>query len=691
VIAIVRRLPALDRVAAGYAAAYFAWMAATLLGWPVPGVVGDIAFFPLGLVIAWANWRNSRVDWLDGRTRLAWRLLALAALVLWMSGSTWTIWLASGGSPEYAVWIDRVAFAQYVLAIAGYLSFPGRTLPRKSGPRFLLDVALIVVAGFVIAFYVGLRLLLHDPAESATLAIVESSLDWALFVVAAVGCMQKRDPMIRRVLILLLASNLVSLAGNYWLATLPTYHNGHPIDALWFSAWALRWTAARLAWHHYLAVGEGRTPRTPPVQDYRSNPFSHILVAGAFVLLLTQILAHNYAFIGMLAIAAMLLGALLILRQFAELEENRRLFEGRLQEESRFKSLVQHSSDVVIVVDEGGFVTYVSPSVASVFGEDGQVVPGAPFRTLLAQDGAAIADLLVAGSTNAPHRFEAAMQVAPGRWREIEAAWTDLRGDPAVGGILIDCRDVSERNEIERHLRQSQKLDAVGHLAGGLAHDLNNFLSVIRGYSEILRADLPAGSPASADLDQILRAVDRAAAVTGKVLAFSRKQPGQMKILDLNGVVTGLEPMLRQVIKDQVEVRLELANGLWPVRADQGQMEQVVVNLSTNARDAMPDGGVIRITTTNRTIAAATTEPGAVPPGDCVSLTVSDQGTGMSPALIARIFEPFFSTKSKDRGIGLGLSIVHGIVTDVGGRVVVESAEGRGSTFTMLLPRAQPQ
>lgn len=685
-LASLRRLPVLDRIATGYVAVYAAWMAARALGWPVPQVVGDVAFFPLGLAVAWANWRASQAPALDARSRTSWRLLALAALVLWVSGSAWTLWIAAGGSAEIGANIDRLAFVQYVLSIAGYLWFPGRRVPRESAPRFLLDVALIAVAGFIIAFYIGLRLFLRDPAQASTLDVVQSSLEWALFVVAAVGCSQKRDEVTRRALGLLLASNLISLAANYLYAVVPAYQNGHPIDALWFSAWVLRWIAARLT-RARLASRPSAAGGEPVMRGYRSNSYSPILVAGAFLLLFVQILAKNYHFIGMLAAAAMLLAGLLILRQFAELEENRRLFEARIEGEARFRSLVQNSSDVVIVIDDGGDITDVGASAAMVFGENTLVRTGMPFSQLLPEDGAAIVRALVASSSEAPPRFETRLRVGPDRWREIEAVWTDLRQDPAVRGIVIDCRDVTERKEIERYLRQTQELDAVGHLAGGLAHDLNNVLTVIRGYAELLRSDLAGNAAAGQDADQIVQAVNRASGATEKVLSFSRKQPGELKALDLNAIVRDLEPMLRHLVKDQVEVRLELEPGLWTVRGDPDQLEQVIVNLATNARDAMPDGGSLLVRTANRSFPAGADAEPSLTPGDYVVLAVSDTGVGISPAIVPRIFEPFFSTKPKDRAMGLGLAIVHRIVADIGGRVLVDTAEGRGSTFTVLLPR----
>jgi signal transduction histidine kinase/CheY-like chemotaxis protein len=279
------------------------------------------------------------------------------------------------------------------------------------------------------------------------------------------------------------------------------------------------------------------------------------------------------------------------------------------------------------------------------------------------------------------------MRTATGDERDIELVATDLRHDPAVTGVVLNCRDVTERNELERQLHHAQKLDAVGHLAGGLAHDFNNVLAAIRGYSELLREDLPADAPAAADLRHIEQAVDRAAAVTRKLLAFSRKQTIQPVVVDLNAILADLEPLLRQLVTDRIEVRTDFDPALWPLKADAGQLEQVIINLATNARDAMPAGGVLQFATANRTLAKPSSDTGSLTPGDYVALVVADQGIGMPPAIRARIFEPFFSTKARDRGLGLGLAMVHGIVTHAGGHIIVESVEGSGTTFTLLLPR----
>ncbi len=678
-----------DLAAAIYAAVYFAWLAARSMGVAVPDV-GGLAFYPLGLLVAWANWRNSRAEGLDRRTRIAWRLLALASMMLWGAGSAWTLSITTAGASRYPTWIGALALGRDVAAIAGYLCFPGRRLPRNSRTRFHLDAALVIVAGFVIACYFSLRPFLMDPAETTAVAVVGSSLDWALFAMAGIGFLQKRDPEIRRAMLLLLGASLAYMAGNSVLASLPVYHAGDPVDGLWFSAWVLRWIAAGQAWHYY-AVGRAVQVAGANDRGDRSSRLSYVMVGGALALMLSRVMGGDDTLLATLAVAAMMMGALLVLRQFAEIEENRRLFRAQIQSESRFRSVVQNSSDVVLVVDPQGAIAYVSPSVGRVFGNKAPIAVGKPFRELLPPEEAGVAAALLAGDPQAAPHFETRIEATPGSWRDVEMAWTDLRQDPSVGGIVVSCRDITERHNFERYLRQAQELDAVGHLAGGLAHDLNNLLTVIRGYAELLRSDWSKDSPLTADLDQVLAAVDRAASVTARILAFSRKQPVRRKRLDLNAVIEDVQPMLSHVTREPVEIRLELDPSLWPVRADQGQMEQVLVNLVSNAGDAMPRGGDIQIATANRTIGPAAPGTGDLPPGGYVALTISDRGIGMSPEICARAFEPFFSTKPAGRGLGLGLAIVRGMVNDMDGHVAVESRQGSGSTFTVLLPRAEAE
>jgi PAS domain S-box-containing protein len=684
-----RRITGVDLAVAVYGVGYLAWLLARSLGFAVSDV-GVPAFHLAGLLVAWANWRNSRAAGLDSRTRTAWRLLALGSVILWASGSAWMLYLATGNGDRYPDWIDQTVYLQYAAWMAGYLCFPGRRLPRIGLTRLRLDIALVVVAGFVIAAYFSLRLLFLDPAESTVAAVVDSSLDWALFALAGIGVLQKRNREIRRAMLLLLGASFAYMAGNWVLSSVSDYHNGDPVDALWFLGWVLRWIAARQAWGHY-AAGRAVQVAATGERRYRSSRLSHVIVGGALALLLSRVIARDEALLEVVAVAAMIMGTLLVLRQFAEMEENRRLFRAQIQNESRFRSLVQKSSDVVLIVNPDGVVTYVSPSVGRVLGEKAQVAAGKSFRELLPPEDAGVAVTLLDGTPQASPHFETRLESAPGVWRDVELSWTDLREDPWVGGVVVSCRDITERHEYERYLRQAHELDAVGHLAGGLAHDLNNLLMVIRGYAELLRAEWSEDSPFTTDLDHVISAVDRAASVTARVLAFSRKQPVRRKRLDLNAVIDNVQPMLSHVTREPMEIRLRLDAALWPVRADQGQMEQVLVNLVSNAGDAMPRGGDIQVATANRTIGPATPETGDLAPGDYVALTVADRGIGMSPDISARAFEPFFSTKPSGQGLGLGLAIVRGIVNEMDGHVAVQSQEGRGSTFTVLLPRAEAE
>jgi signal transduction histidine kinase len=240
----------------------------------------------------------------------------------------------------------------------------------------------------------------------------------------------------------------------------------------------------------------------------------------------------------------------------------------------------------------------------------------------------------------------------------------------------------------EKQLLQSQKLEAVGRLAGGISHDFNNLLTVILGYSDITKRNLQEGHPLRRNVEEIVRASERAASLTRQLLAFSRKQVMQPKVFDLNMVVTDLEKMLRRMIGEDVELRVSLQSELGNIKADPVQLEQVIMNLVVNARDAMPKGGKLSMETSNLYLDEAyAREHVSVVPGDYVMLAISDTGCGMDEDTRLHIFEPFFTTKEQGKGTGLGLSMVYGIVRQSGGNIWVYSEEGRGTTFKIYFPR----
>lgn len=276
--------------------------------------------------------------------------------------------------------------------------------------------------------------------------------------------------------------------------------------------------------------------------------------------------------------------------------------------------------------------------------------------------------------------------------RTILCEWHNtplIEEDGSFGGLLSLVQDVTEKHRLEEQLRQAQKMEAIGRLAGGIAHDFNNLLTVITGYSDLALQELPQDHPLAEIVAQIRQASLRAADLTRQLLAFRRRQVLQPVVLDLNTLLEEMEKMLRRLIGEDIELVLRLQEGLWPVRVDRGQMEQVLLNLVVNARDAMPRGGKLRLETANLMLEAAAASQAELPQGAYVVLAVGDTGQGMDAATQARIFEPFFTTKGPEQGTGLGLATVYGIIKQSGGHITVESEVGRGSCFKVYLPREE--
>jgi PAS domain S-box-containing protein len=389
-----------------------------------------------------------------------------------------------------------------------------------------------------------------------------------------------------------------------------------------------------------------------------------------------------------------------------DVTERRRSEEALKASERRYRLLAENSTDFIWTLDMNLRPTYMSPAITRLAGYSPEEAIALPIEQILAPPSYA-RGLEVLREERERERSEGpdprrsrtldlCMRRKDGSLVWVEATVTFLRDEQARPvGILGVSRDITERrqaaerlNQSEMERRQLQKMEAVGRLAGGVAHDFNNILTVILGRAQLLLRRLRPEDPIRRDVELIRSVGDRAAALTRQLLAFSRKQVLQPTIVDLNAVIGGIEEMLRRLIGEDIELTVILAPGLWTVRADAGQFEQILMNLAVNAREAMPEGGRLTVSTANVELDTdvARVHPETTP-GPHVLVSVSDTGCGMTDEVKAHLFEPFFTTK--EQGTGLGLSTVYGIVKQHSGALTFESTLGRGSTFMVYLPRAE--
>lgn len=382
-----------------------------------------------------------------------------------------------------------------------------------------------------------------------------------------------------------------------------------------------------------------------------------------------------------------------------DITERKRAEELLRESEERFRNIAEAISEYIWETDAQARYCYVTKRMEAIYGR--------PMADLM---GHKPFDFMPLEEARRMRKFisELALQKQPFRNVEHQTLrpngtifYQQVSGIPIIDkeGNLIGYRgtasDITERKKAEQEmaslqeqLRQSQRMEAIGRLAGGIAHDFNNLLTVIKGNCQLSLMDLKEGDPLKINLEEIQRAAESAAHLTRQLLAFSRKQIMEMKVIDLNTLIRNLEKMLRRVIGEDIELLTFLSDELGRVKVDPGQMEQAMMNLIVNARDAMPEGGKLTIETTNVELDEEYARRHlAVKPGSYVMLSISDTGVGMSPEVKERIFEPFFTTKEREKGTGLGLSTVYGIVKQSGGNIWVYSEPNQGTTFKVYLPR----
>jgi two-component system, cell cycle sensor histidine kinase and response regulator CckA len=363
------------------------------------------------------------------------------------------------------------------------------------------------------------------------------------------------------------------------------------------------------------------------------------------------------------------------------------------QREELFRIISENAADLIAVVDVSGRRLYNSPSYEKLLGYSQEELTRTSVYEQIHPDDRDQVEKAAENARNSGqgNRLEYRVRHKNGQWLTLESTASAVRDSKGnVQKLVVVNRDITERKQLEEQLYLSQKLEAIGRLSGGVAHDFNNLLGVIIGYSEALQGRLPKDDPFREAVDEIQKAGKRAASLTQQLLAFSRKQVLEPKVLDLKIVILEVEKMLRRLIGEDIDLRFLLPQELGRIKADRGQIEQVLLNLAVNARDAMPQGGSLTIEAANAELGTAEVRRYRyVAPGRYIMLRVTDTGCGMDAEVQSHIFEPFFTTKEKGKGTGLGLATVYGVIKQSGGYIWVDSEPNKGATFRIYLPEVQ--
>ena len=665
-----------ERVVAAFVVVWLLLFGAARL-WPVLLGAANLSYFGIGIITTWAMWNSAAHPSADRATARAWRVLAVAAVWLIVGGVTWT-YIVLLSPTEPTPWWSKLADVGYaVVSIAAFLSFPHHSMAMLRKREAKLDAALLVLGTSALAWYFSLRpLLVSDIERSSWLSWADSISSWLVVFAACWAYLRARDLVTRAAIALLMISQVVFNISDLVLAMAgDTYQSGDALDVVFFGAWLFRWAAARWAWHR---AGASRNDEASDDAEYRSGIAPAAFVAIAFALLVYMVFADRSARMGGktgIAVVTSAMTWLLVARHASHLVTTRRQLRAVERQKERFRAIMDSLTDFVFVTDGGGRVTWASASVQQALGP----VDRNPFVSLVHPDDQAsvLAWLPCDGRALSPQPVHARLRRVDHEWLHVELRGNDLLHDPVVGGLVLNGRDRSEEVSLEGRVRHAEKLATLHDMAGRIAHAFNNVLAVVQGHSELLAADTALDPAWHGDVSDMRSAANRGAAITRQLLGFSGRQVIHTEALDVAAVLGDAIPSWRRLLPVGTTVRLEGAAGTLRAFVDRAQMEQVLLNLVVNARDAMPDGGEIVIA-----IASGEAEDGA----RRVLVSVRDSGVGMDAGHLERIFEPFFTTKAPGVGTGLGLAMVDTIVRRAGGEISVSSAVGEGSVFTVSLP-----
>jgi PAS domain S-box-containing protein len=644
-----------------------------------------------------------------GATRPFWLLVAIGMGVWGLANLGWAYYEVvlhavppTGSAVRFLFGIQCIFFAMAVLLDQDAES---STLDAES----LLDFIQIAIVFFFIfvGFYYVPAHSLDDHSALVREVTLETSEDGLLFVLASIQAIRSRQSEIRRRYLgfaaYLLSYTVFASIANYYAIRRPA-PTGTWFDLCWTlplligAVWAASWRPEAV---------DQRTKR-PRVKRFGELLLTNAGLAAAPLLVLLQVAQLGSVWrlvsFSLLGVSILCYAARLGLTQFRaatasaslrqHIADHRQADAARLHAEEKYRKLVEQVAAISYIAQLGidGEWLYVSPQVETMFGfsaEEWRADSRNWIQHVHPDDLRVIEAAEEASNRGEPFQAEYRVLRKDGRviWVSDTAVVVPTGARPLMEGIIVD---ITERKHLEMQLQQSRRMEAIGRLAGGIAHDFNNLLTIINGYTELALKRASVAPELRMDIERIEDASERATSLVRQLLAFSRRQVLQPKLIDLNGIVLGLDKLLRRLMDEDVEMLTIPGKDLGTIKADPAQIEQVIMNLVVNARDAMPKGGRLTIETENVNLDAPyASEQVIMPAGRYVVLAVSDTGVGMTAEAAAHIFEPFYTTKEGGRGTGLGLSTVYGIVKQSGGYIWVFSEPAKGSTFKVYLPRAE--
>jgi len=658
---------------------------------PLAVLIADwIAYVPMLLLGAAVVWRTAAVAPLEPETRRSLRIFAIA-LVWWTLGNigyTWT-YVARAAGPEAFSVGEPLFLIGYTLLLVALLQLPRRRPRSYRGWHAMLDTLIVVVGGAALAWDLIIAPTVQDGAGPVLLATrIIYPLFGTAYLLAVNAVHSGGGPREHRRAWRILASAVVAFVvadGFYQLinfgARAPT----------WF--WWVSDGLYTVAYLGLLRAGWAyREPDTEPppadaIEARALSPLPVVVVAGVLALLVIRASSEWVSGVSELGLALVLLLVLMTLRQQLVSLENERLARARLDREgdARAAALLRHASDLVLLTNGAREIRFASPSVAPLLGLDPGQLVGRPIEGLIAPTDIPVLRTTLREAGHGAGRSPVTLRFlrANGTYGELDVIVTDLTREPAVEGLVLVGRDLTERRALERRLQQAEKMEVVGRLAGGVAHDFNNLLTTILAESELLLDD----PQAPAELDTIRKAAELGAGLARQLLTFSRPQLPSARAADVNELVSSCLRLLGKV-DTAITVESHTAPSLHRAFIDEQQVQQAILNLLFNARDAMPNGGTLTLKTEDVRLDHAlehTVLPVAA--GEHVRVTISDTGVGMEPEVFQRAFEPFFTTKPAGKGSGLGLASVLGTLRQHGAGLDVASQPGRGTRVEVYLPR----